>query len=292
MHKLLNRDAYLPILNGLIGDKLSQFDTKWRISMGFRSQGKDTPITSLSTKTKRKKTVICIHGLMADERVWNVIKEKLQGTTSVLTLRYNTGLHISENGQAFAQLLHKLYQQLDFKELVLIAHSMGGLVVRSACYYGAKKQYPWVKKLSRVFLLAVPNAGSALEKINHATSVVLRTINRFYLGHIGNIMESRSNGIKDLRHGYMLERDWREGATTRSPLPPVPGVRYHILIGSLAKDEKSLLAKFFGDGLVSPDSAVAQTLLKVSEVKRFSNTGHNAILKHPEVIRYLQEKLK
>lgn len=257
--------------------------------------GEDRELSKLEKKIRGKKVIVLVHGLMADETIWKEIGGALEKGYPVLYVRYNSGLHISENGERLAKLLHDLLEVHRFKDLVLMGHSMGGLVARSACYYGDKASYPWVKQLRQVYLIAVPNAGAALEKLNHATSLALRAINRFYLGHIGHLMESRSNGIKDLRHGYMLEDDWKLGiqvkGQARVPVPPILGVRYHLLLGSLSKDENSMLAKYFGDGLVSPTSAVAQTLLKVSEIKTFPKTGHNSILKHPGVIQYIKKKV-
>lgn len=46
-------------------------------------------------------------------------------------VRYNTGLHISENGKQFSQLIETLilnYPTTIVDEIVIIAHSMGGLV--------------------------------------------------------------------------------------------------------------------------------------------------------------------
>ena len=60
-------------------------------------------------------------------------------------LRYNTGLHISDNGQQLADMLAQLQLlwPVPIDELALVGHSMGGLVVRSACYYGARQHHSW-----------------------------------------------------------------------------------------------------------------------------------------------------
>ena len=51
-------------------------------------------------------------------------------------LRYNTGLHISENGRALDALLGALVDAwpVPVQDVVLIGHSMGGLVARSALH--------------------------------------------------------------------------------------------------------------------------------------------------------------
>ena len=51
-----------------------------------------------------------------------------------LYVRYNTGLHTSQNGRELAAQLEQLVMHwpVPVKEITIIAHSMGGLVTRSA----------------------------------------------------------------------------------------------------------------------------------------------------------------
>ena len=55
-----------------------------------------------------------------------------------MTVGFLCGLHISENGRALCALLRDLDLALDgeIDQLVLVGHSMGGLVIRSAGHYG------------------------------------------------------------------------------------------------------------------------------------------------------------
>ncbi len=50
----------------------------------------------------------------------------------------NTGLHISDNGRRLAELLDRLdgCWPVPVEEILLVGHSMGGLINRSACHYG------------------------------------------------------------------------------------------------------------------------------------------------------------
>ena len=77
-------------------------------------------------------------------------------------VRYNTGLHVSENGRGLARLLDEMVEEwpCQLEELVLIGHSMGGLVARSACHYGAS----WTDRVRHVFCLGSPHLGADLEK--------------------------------------------------------------------------------------------------------------------------------
>src|SRR4029453_3460663 len=77
-------------------------------------------------------------------------------------LHYNSGLHVSTNGQAFAERLEVLLQQWPgpVTELVLIGHSMGGLVARSACHYGTLASHGWLRRLARLRFLGTPHPGA------------------------------------------------------------------------------------------------------------------------------------
>ncbi|MEZ4750857.1 MAG: hypothetical protein R3B54_09625 [Bdellovibrionota bacterium] len=54
------------------------------------------------------------------------------------------------------------------------------------------------------------------------------------MGHVGALIEQRSNGIKDLRHGAMVDEDLKYGEPAiflvfdkRTPVPPLPGALPH-----------------------------------------------------------------
>ncbi|MCB0416908.1 MAG: alpha/beta fold hydrolase [Bdellovibrionaceae bacterium] len=283
------------VLNGLVGDKLESQNNRLAIKMAFRENGKDVAVQDLDLR--EHDWVIYVHGLMADEAIWNGFAPKLGKRYSILHLRYNTGRHISENGKSLSELMEELVRRRSPRKIILIGHSMGGLVIRSACHYGKLARCAWVGKVKTIFLIAVPNYGAALEQIGHISTIALKAIAGFYVGHIGALIEQRSNGIKDLRHGAMVDEDWKYGEPAifsydkHTPVPPLPGVHYHILVGNLSKEEDSLMAKYFGDGLVTPASAIAETLLRVSTVKIFPQTGHNSILRSRKVHNYVQKQI-
>ncbi len=83
-----------------------------------------------------------------------------------LYLRYNTGRHVSDSGLDLAWLLEGLLatwpEQVD--DLLLVGHSMGGLVIRSACHYGSQAAAPWTEPVRHIFYLGSPHLGAPLAR--------------------------------------------------------------------------------------------------------------------------------
>ena len=83
------------------------------------------------------------------------------------------------------------YWPVRVREIDLIGHSMGGLVIRSACHYGRgsatladrlRRRGPWPARVRRVVLLGVPNSGASLEVIANLTSGALWSVERSWAG--------------------------------------------------------------------------------------------------------------
>lgn len=311
-----NKHFVLPAVNGLIGDKLAEMKDPRAISMSFRMDGRDVPVSRVLAAIENTGTVVVfVHGLMADEILFQKISDgpgygpRLDASTKSTSLyvRYNSGRHISENGRDLSQLLQELVAQSGDRitRLVLIAHSMGGLVTRSAGYYGSASSAAWTKRLSDVVLIGVPNDGSYLEKFGHLATFILAQIWNYPTRLVGRIANERSNGIKDLRWGFMVDEDWQQEnadaltGVKRVPVPPLPGVRYHVLLGSLTKDFDSPLAMYFGDGLVGTRSASGASLAlssdpdkPVVEFRTFPETGHISLLGNESAYAYIESILR
>src|SRR5204862_251997 len=80
-------------------------------------------------------------------------------------LHYNSGLHISENGRQFAQVLEILiaHWPSPLEELVIVGHSMGGLLARSAWHYAKAAGHAWPAQLRSMIFLGTPHHGAPLE---------------------------------------------------------------------------------------------------------------------------------
>jgi triacylglycerol lipase len=318
-----HRDEAIAVVNGAVGDRLHDNDSSLAISMrlfhGLEPWLLDHP--PIAVPHAKPRVCLFVHGLMGSERAWRFgLKEPIATVdpgrvdyASALTdardctpiyVRYNSGRHISENGRMLAEQLEQLrlaWPDRDFAELSIVSHSMGGLVTRSACHYGLEAGHGWVDRLQRVFLLGVPSRGAPLEQVAHVTAFTLETIWNPWTKLIGKAMNLRSAGIKDLRHGFVLDEDWRHVDLDRLafPVPVKPRdplhVRWYVAAGMIGPS-KSVLARTIGDGLVRSSSAAgrshdprARELLPPAEVREFESTSHIELMNDPAVLAQMLE---
>lgn len=299
---------FQPVLNGALGDQLAVRHDPRAIALRFRRGGRDVAVAELGLSERRQRTVIFVHGLMGDELIWQTGFQDAPGGPlrygprlaaeagcRPLYVRYNSGLHISENGRALSQLLTELVETYPeaIGELVLVGHSMGGLLIRSAGYYGSEPlavrneqaagtgkastnkllsahaalptaKAPWLAHLRTVFLLGVPHEGSYLEQNGLLVERLLRRINLFPTRFLSEAIARRSNGIKDLGQALLVDADWQQPddpalPRPRTVVPLLPGVRYHVLVGDwLRAGRLQALRDYFGDGLVGAASGRGQ----------------------------------
>jgi triacylglycerol lipase len=277
-------------LNGLLGDELVEQESRLAIPLTFRTaSGDELPVDrdTLGHAFPNAGARLCVlvHGLMSSESVWRFagrpeltygeLLARDHGVTPVY-VRYNTGRHISTNGRELAARLQQLVRAwpVRVREIDLIGHSMGGLVIRSACHYGRdaaklpdclRRRGSWPAKVQRVVLLGVPNTGANLEVIANLTSAALWSVPNPVTRLIGAGLDRRSEGIKDLRWGAVLDEDWIErdrNATKRPELYPVRVPRhaeYLAIAGSLTDgsddDGHRRVNRLLGDALVTAPSA-------------------------------------
>ncbi len=300
---------YLPaVANGAIGHWLAQSGDLLAIRMSFRDGGRDVSPEELGELSGH--VAVFVHGLMADDAYWTRPFGGFEGFGPVLArergltplyLRYNSGLHISENGESLAHLLQALLEAHPrIERLTLTGHSMGGLVVRSAGHCGRSRNHTWPRALDSVVLLGAPNDGAYLEQAAHLSAWVLQSIPTLTTGILSSVIDSRSDGIKDLRLGLLVPQDWQRPDTAtmrladRTEVPLLPGVHYHVAIGTLTQSEDSVLATYFGDGLVGANSAIATHRGRGAASVRwrvFTRTSHLALVSSPEVHQFVSDAL-
>jgi pimeloyl-ACP methyl ester carboxylesterase len=253
------------IVNGCFGDYLSQRENGLAIDMAFYQHNRPLPLTPEALRdafpAPTGKLCVLVHGLCCHEGAWDYPDSPARSYGSALHadlgytplfLRYNTGLPIPYNGKALDALLDQLLAAypLPVEELVLIGHSMGGLVLRGACHFGAEREAAWVAKVSRVFYIGTPHEGAALEKVGHLVNSILHAVPNPVTHLLGDVANQRSQGIKDLRHGTVLE-----GAAGIAAVPWLAGAQHYMIAGTVTDDPEHLVTRLFGDGLVQPPQA-------------------------------------
>jgi pimeloyl-ACP methyl ester carboxylesterase len=267
----------LGALSGMHGDLLEQDGSKLAIEMSLRRSGRDVALDadslSASFPDATSRLAVFVHGLGLTEETWwrfgdrsNHYGVRLQrelGFTP-LYVRYNTGLRVSENGQRLAALLAEIVRSwpVAVDQLALVGHSMGGLVVRSACHYGEQDGQGWVNRVRHVFCLGSPHLGAPLEK---AANVAGWVLGRFpETKPLARVINGRSQGIKDLRFGYLVDEDW-EGhdpdallEDNRHFIPFLETANYYYVGATLSSDPRDPLGYLVGDLLVRFPSASGQ----------------------------------
>lgn len=274
------RDAALAVLNGVVGDHLAEVKNPLAIRMNLRRAGLALKLErdalaetlALDVGPAAGRILVLVHGLCMDDLQWQrnghdhgaALAAEL-GYTPVY-LHYNSGLHISSNGAAFAALLEELVANwpAPVEELVIVAHSMGGLVTRSACLTAAESGQGWLGVLRKIVFLGTPHSGSPLERGGNRLGRLLEAVP--YSAPIGRMGKLRSAGITDLRHGSLQDSDWQgrdRFSKKHGPFQPLPlpaGVACYALAAVKDKDAclKDVLAT---DGLVPLMSALGENAL-------------------------------
>lgn len=254
-------------LNGAVGDHLEATDNALAQPMTLLYDGEPLALDGKPPAGASPHVVLFVHGLGLSELNWqndtgsmgDRLREELALTP--LYLRYNTGRHISTNGRELAGLLETLCEQwpVPVESLSLVGHSMGGLVIRSACWYAGESGAGWMSALKRVVCLGSPHHGAPLEKAGHALDLALQRIPYAEPLVFG---KQRSAGIKDLRYGNLLDEDWMgrdpdaPEPDNRAPVPLVPGVDYYFIAGTIGRARGDVTGELLGDLLVRLDSAV------------------------------------
>jgi pimeloyl-ACP methyl ester carboxylesterase len=291
----------LGALNGLYGDHLAATGSVLALPMTIRRD--DDAATP--------RIAVFVHGLCETDDAWRVLppgdgpKRATYGDRlrdelgfSPLYVRYNSGLHVSDNGRRLAELLDELMLEwpVPVEEVVLIGHSMGGLVARSACHYAALERRAWREALRHVFCLGAPHLGADLEKGANVLGWALGRLPE--TGAFAKVVNARSAGIKDLRFGACVEEDWRDCDPDEllrdrcAEVPFLPDAGYYFIAASLRDGP---LGSLLGDLLVRPPSASGRGSsrgrrieFEVDNGRELAGLTHLDLLNHPAVYAQLR----
>jgi len=181
---------------------------------------------------------------------------------------------------------------------VLVGHSMGGLVSRSAAHYGRALEQTWIDKLTHLLSIGSPHFGAPLEKAGNVLASVLGFFGTAGTQVPAKLLRARSAGVKDLRYGSIVDEDW-EGRNpdafltdTSQHAPFVEGVTYGY-VAARAASKTNPLGEWLGDLLVQIPSATGD---HVDQTRRLpfhmghvlEGVHHVALTNHRDV--YVQLK--
>jgi hypothetical protein len=277
--------------------------------MSLRWQGREISSVALPPANEvTGKILIVIHGLCMNELQWtaqhkgkpinhaNAICAALGYTP--LYVRYNSGLHASDNGAELARQLEDLLSHwpVPVQDLSVLAHSMGGLVMRSAVNSATQAGLQWQRHLKHIVFLGTPHHGAPLERAGNWIDVILGSTP--YSRPFAKLGQLRSSGITDLRYGLVRDSDWQghdrfhRKPDNRTPLPLPDGVNCFTVAATTAAKRSAVADQLVGDGLVPLHSALG----KHDQARRCLNfpadhqhiayrTGHLQLLNDPAITR-------
>ncbi|MEW6368710.1 MAG: alpha/beta hydrolase [Acidobacteriota bacterium] len=303
-------------LNGAFGDHLEASRNPLAIAMQLRTLGGELQAERAALARAfpgaPRRLLLFVHGLCLDERCWSgtggthpaaALADRLR--YACVFARYNTGRHVSVNGREMAVLLDRLVAEwpAPLEEISIVSHSMGGLVVRSACHYARQDGLGWTQRLRTAVYLGTPHHGAPFERLGQLATASLAWAP--YTRALSLLGMARSAGVKDLRHGNLLDEDWqaRDPDTSvgdhRRPVPLLPGVRHCMAAATLEQPgSTNTVSAMLGDMLVRVPSATglcsdpARCLDVPPEQRRvFMGMGHFEMLRHPEVYAQVERWL-
>ncbi len=303
---VLRGETLRAVLNGVWGDHLAENGNPLAIPMQFRLGGR--PLTG-PVPGAGPRVAVLLHGLCMNDLQWHRrghdhgrLLASL-GWTPVY-LHYNTGRHISLNGQELADRLETLLQAwlMPVREVALVGHSMGGLVARSACQVAQDRGLRWLQQVSSVVCLGSPHHGATLERGGHLVDLALG-LSR-YAAPFARLGRARSAGITDLRFGNLRDADWHgrerhhQAHDDREPVPWPPGVTPYLVAACLSERPDTRRARLLGDGLVPLASALGEHRdprldVSVPPAQRLvvAGTSHFDLLDSPAVAAQLRQWL-
>jgi len=283
-------------VNGLIGDRLAAEGSPMAIEAGIRHRGRDVPLDPGSVAAAfpdaTEALVVFVHGLCETEHYWDRRSRPRpvdrgsapsygarladeEGWTPVY-VRANTGLSLAESGVALRSLLARLLEvwPTEPRRIALVGHSMGGLIVRSACAVSTAEDRDWTQLVSDVVLLGAPHLGSPVERSIARGVRVARKVPE--LAPFARIFEQRSVGVLDLHDGPADE------------VAHVPHARYHLVAATLTRSPRHPLAATVGDLLVPYRSAAGllpngEEIFPGADVLHVPAADHFDLLNHDDV---------
>ena len=301
IHDAISHGVYAAVRQGgAVGDALTVAANPLAVQMSLHARGVPLEMLPATLAPLRSRVCVFIHGMACDEGSWGprtsawagsawehalpadqaarygdlLEHEPLLPPVSAVYLRYNTGLPIEANAQQLAALLGDLLRTApQVRELVLVGHSMGGLVARRALAIAASEGMPWAACAATVICLGSPHQGAGLAGLGDIAGAVLMASD-----------VTRSPG--------------RIGDARSDPPPqasPVPLRLVYATLGDAADAAASpggaFMGKLFGDGLVHAASAADDGLTGDVQRVEIAGLGHMRLLSDPRVYALIRRWL-
>lgn len=308
----VERDITLSVLNGVMGDRLVDDGNPLAIAMQLSTQGEILNWDAMPVLPEVSSSIMLfVHGLCMTDAQWlegsedgasldlSVAVAGKLGYTPVF-VRYNTGLHVSLNGRELSKQLDQLLKNwpVPVTNISIVAHSMGGLVSRSAVHVAPQHNATWPQHLKSMVFLGTPHHGAPLERAGNWLDVMLGST--AYTAPYAKLVQLRSAGITDLRYGHVADADWvgkdrfRKSPDTRVSVPLPEGVACYTVAATTTASRGALADSLIGDGLVPLNSALGyhrdlrHRLVFAKESQWIAyETGHIALMKSPAVAAQL-----
>ena len=290
-------------------------------------------LIALERPTSDRVPVIMVHGLMSKPATWqNVVNELwgdplLQRTCQFLFFRYPTGVPVIYSAAKLREKLGLLHRELErtghratSDHMVLIGHSMGGLVSKSQVQESGDRlwvnvfgstpdklklspkeieamraylEYRPNPYISRVIFVATPHRGSSLAAgAMGAVGGSLVNLPKRIVGDAFNVLQGQLPEQGPLRE--MLDKGVPTSIDNLSPkskfvqtsisLPLRPGLHVHSIIGN--KKQKPLNDPACSDGFVPYTSAHLDGV-ESELVVPFGHSAHE----HPQAVEEIRRIL-
>lgn len=283
---------------GLIGDQLAEAGSPVAFPVRLRHGGRDVDVAPRALAEAYPdatgRLLVFVPGLFETEHAWWYRaarwwsddaptlgdRARADGWTPVY-VRYPSSQTLADNGRELAELLRRTTDlwPVDVEEVAIVGHSMGGLVARHAVHTARGDDHAWLDRCRHLVCLGTPHGGSPVARGAAAAARALGAVPE--TRGIGDIIELRSPGIRDLEH--------------TDPVPAVPGVDVHAVVAVLGRGTGRVCTEVVGDLLVTASSARGRagdgSWVRAATSRTFWGLHHFDLLNHPDVDAHVRALL-
>ena len=157
---------------GEAGEPLAQLvaeASRVKASATSQSQSQDTaPVSARVPAANKPRAVLFVHGFVANRAFWNpwLVQLTAQGQPFVAHSIAQPFALLDQQAGELTAVVDRIMQATGQPPLI-VAHSMGGLVVRAWLRLEAQQGRDWRERVHRVAVLGAPLAGTGLARWGH-----------------------------------------------------------------------------------------------------------------------------